>query len=165
MTTPTGRIQMSDINQEIWQVWNRRTGLNEDPIRILGQVNRTSGTTVAMDWLRGKSWWIAPTASGSNVGYSGTFFGSMSPRTEYMWAYLTIYNGSGNFSTSWSVISGGFSIDNASTTQVRIGCYIPRYGTYTTGTVRATITDNSNGYVFTKDFYVEVNVYDGNNPM
>ena len=54
-TLPTGTISMSQVNTALGRSATATISLNETAVRTLAGVSTTSGTTISMDNLRGKS--------------------------------------------------------------------------------------------------------------
>lgn len=164
MTTPTGTIGLSDVNIVLGLAPNANIQMQNDRVRALaGGSMATYWNTIDMNSLRGKSSWIAPTAYADPIEYTEPFYGSAGTGNRFQSCSLSIFNGSGNFSTSWSIVTGsGWGIDSQSTNSCRVYRSFTRFGGEFYGTLRATITDNTNGYQFFIDISIYFNVYDGN---
>jgi hypothetical protein len=164
MTLPaSGTLAVSQVNVELGRASNAPFSFNDSAVRALAGV--TGANTVSMSQLRGKSSWTVPTASPNNVS---DFFPTNNGSGTYN-AYPGVFlsGGSGNFSISWAIINYSDSSWNLlvnSGTSARVTHNYTRFGYSGWVVLRATITDNYNGYQFTCDVRVDADIYDPNNP-
>jgi len=138
MTTPTGRIQASDVNAELGRAWNQRFEFNDAAVRNLA--GRPSGY-VDMWNLRGKSSYVPMSLTGHGDYSSGQIYGNTST-TGSCYPTVGIGGGAGPFTYAWRIVSGGQSISGANTANPRVYASF-KYSYSADAELEVTVTDST----------------------
>lgn len=160
MTTPTGQISASDVNTELGRASNAAFNINEGSNTALGPRFLagifTSGTTISMNDLRGKTRFTA-SGPGTVIGYGQQLgAGEITAITDA--ATITVSGGNSPYTYSWSYVSGddalAFDPTSASTVFARTVFVSVAQTIILSGVYRCTVTDNI-GRVISVDVTVE----------
>jgi hypothetical protein len=120
MTTPTGRIAVSEINSEIQMRADQNITLDHELIRRLAGAGG-SGTRIEMNWLRGKTRGSAVTVSASGQTVTGT--SGRTPSTVY--AYANAYVTGPYDSINWEVLElSSMTLGATNGTQLQGSCSV-----------------------------------------
>jgi len=148
MTTPTGQIGMSSVNVEIGLPWNANIWLDHGLVRQLAGAGG-GGTRMEMNWLRGKSSYVAVTATGSPDYYEENFAGTRFQNTITLQPIVWPAGGTKSYTYVWEFEdnSGGFTLSNANSQQCSISHIVGKYGGYYYCRMKCTVSDGRTSVV------------------
>jgi hypothetical protein len=159
MTTPTGRIQASDINAELGRAWNTPFNLNDGPVRALAG---NAGGHIDFNQLRGRSAYTSMTGQGNDDSAGGSLGEGSVQFVSTVHPSVTVSNGAPGYSYQWSFIDAGGATFGGTTTAsyVAVQHTISRFGYSGSATLRCVVTDSTGRTLSIEPVYASWDYYD-----
>lgn len=156
MTTPTGRIQTSDVNAEMGRPWNQAFSFNDPAVRALAQV-LGDRAPISMASMRGRSSYTPMTLTGSgDYGTSTTWGGSET--TVSCYPSVAVAGGAGPFTYEWVFVRGSFPMSGADTNRPRVYTSV-KYRYYGDAELQVTVRDSRGNAVTIRGITVALEVW------
>lgn len=140
MTLPvSGLISLANVNVELGRASTAAVSLAESAVRTLAGV--ASGI-VYLSNLHGKSSYTPMVGTGYDAYV--TDYATGTAYTESAYPYVTVVNGTGGYTYSWTFINqNGFSIVNPTSSNPTVRHSITKFGYSGSCTLQCVITDNT----------------------
>jgi hypothetical protein len=159
MTLPaSGSISLSQVSVELGRASNANTKLGESAVRTLAGV--ASGA-ISLGNLRGKSAYT-PMIGVGHDGYN-SFMSTYSGGTATCSPYVTVSNGSGGYTYSWSFTSNpnSLTLANATSSQCTVSKTFTKLSSWSMGaTLQCVISDNTGHSITVSNINASMDVSD-----